>query len=61
MIGYSKMKVTGLEIKSGEIKQIELSLNPEVLETEEVVVTAEALKNTEISVLKIQQTTRWRR
>lgn len=55
MIGYSKLKVTGLEIISGETKQIELSLNPEVLETEEVVVTAEALKNTEISVLKIQQ------
>ena len=55
MIGYSKLTVTQLEVKPGENKKINISLISEALETEEVVVTAEALKNTEISVLKIQK------
>ena len=55
MIGYSKLTVTKLEIKPGDSKQLDLSLTSEALQTEEVVVTAEALKNTEVSVLKIQK------
>ena len=55
MLGYSKLIITGLEIKAGEEKQLNISLKSEALQTEDVVVTAEALKNTEVSVLKIQQ------
>ena len=55
MIGYSKLTVTDLQINPGENKKLDLSLVSEAVETEEVVVTAEALKNTETSVLKIQQ------
>jgi len=55
MIGYSKLTVTKLEVKPGDNKQLDFSLTSEALQTEEVVVTAEALKNTEVSVLKIQK------
>ena len=55
MIGYSKLTVTKLMIKPGDHKKLDISLTSEALQTEEVVVTAEALKNTETSVLKIQQ------
>ena len=55
MIGYSKYVVTEVEIKFGEQKKLELALVSEAIETDEVVITAEALKNTEVSVLKIQQ------
>ena len=55
MIGYSKFTVTDLKLNPGEQRQINLSLASEAFETEEVVVTAEALKNTETSVLKVQQ------
>jgi len=55
MIGYSKLTVTKLEIKPGDNKKLDISLTSEALQTEEVVVTAEALKNTEVSVLKIQK------
>ena len=56
MIGYSKLTVTDLQINPGENKKLDLSMVSEAVETEEVIVTAEALKNTETSVLKIQQT-----
>ncbi len=55
MIGYAKYTVTNLEIKPGELKKLDLALVSEAYETKEVVVTAETLKNTEVSVLKIQQ------
>ena len=55
MIGYSKYVVTEVAIKPGEQKKLELALVSEAIETDEVVITAEALKNTEVSVLKIQQ------
>jgi outer membrane receptor protein involved in Fe transport len=52
MIGYTKMKVENVKIPG----TLNVSLKPEILETAEVVVTAEALKTTEASVLKIQKT-----
>ena len=55
MIGYSKYTVTEIKLNPGEQKKLDLSLVSEAFETEEVVVTAEALKNTETSVLKVQQ------
>ena len=47
MIGYSKLTVTNLQVNSGENNKIDLALVPEAVETEEVVITAEALKNKE--------------
>jgi len=55
MIGYSKYTVTEIKLNPGEQRKLDLSLVSEAFETEEVVVTAEALKNTETSVLKVQQ------
>jgi len=55
MIGYSKYTVTQLKLNPGDEKKLNISLLSEAVETEEVVVTAEALKNTETSVLKVQQ------
>jgi TonB-dependent receptor len=55
MIGYSKITITELEIKSDEKKKLDIALIPEAFETDEVVITAEALRNTETSVLKIQK------
>ncbi len=51
MIGYSKLIVKNVKIP----QTLNVSLKPEILETAEVVVTAEALKTTEASVLKIQK------
>jgi TonB-dependent receptor len=55
MIGYSKITITELEIKSDEKKKLDIALVSEAFETDEVVITAEALRNTETSVLKIQK------
>jgi hypothetical protein len=55
MIGYSKLTVTNLKIAAGENNKIDLALTSEAVETEEVLITAEALKNSETSVLKIQK------
>jgi hypothetical protein len=55
MIGYSKLSVTQLEIKPGENKKLDLSLTPEIFETEEVVVTAQLLLNNEAGLLKNRQ------
>jgi len=55
MVGYTKITVSQLEIKADEQSKLYLSLVPEAFETEEVVVTADALKNLETSVLKIQK------
>lgn len=55
MIGYAKITITDLNVKSGESKKVDISLISEAFQTDEVVVTAEALRNTETSVLKIQK------
>ncbi len=55
MLGYSKYTVTEIKLNAGDEKKLDISLVSEAFETEEVVVSAEALKNTETSVLKVQQ------
>jgi hypothetical protein len=55
MIGYSKYKVTDLEIKPGEQKKLDLSLVSEAYETDEVVVTARMILNNEAALLKSRQ------
>ena len=55
MIGYARVQVTGVKITDKEIAEINFSMKPEVIVGEEVVVEAEALKNTEASLLKNRQ------
>ncbi len=50
-IGYTKVLIKDVNVPS----DLKITLKPEVLETDEVIVTAEALKTTETSVLKIQK------
>lgn len=54
-ISYQSVTVEGIEVKSGINSKIDIALIPASTELEEVVVTAEALKTTETSVLKIQK------
>lgn len=54
-ISYQTVTVESVEVKPGEDTKINISLEPASTELEEVVVTAEALKTTETSVLKIQK------
>lgn len=54
-ISYQTVTVESVEVKPGEDTKINISLDPASTELEEVVVTAEALKTTETSVLKIQK------
>jgi len=55
MIGYTKTRVTEVIVKIGEVTKLDVSLKPEVIETESVVVTAKAVKNTESALLKDRQ------
>lgn len=55
MIGFQKQVVTNVEIKPGETKQIDIILNTETYETEEVVISAKAVTNTEASLLAKRQ------
>ncbi|NWF89854.1 MAG: TonB-dependent receptor [Ignavibacteriaceae bacterium] len=57
-ISYISYKTTVIEnvmVKTGETTKIDVSLEPATTELDEVVITAEALKNTEYNVLKIQK------
>lgn len=54
-ISYQTVTVEGVEVKPSEDTKINILLDPASTELEEVVVTAEALKTTETSVLKIQK------
>lgn len=55
MIGYAKLKIKEIKITDNEEKKIDINLVPQVLETDEIVVTAQALTNTENSVLRLQK------
>lgn len=50
-IGYSKKTVTDVVVKADEVTKIDLTLATESFQTEEVVVTAKAIQNTEASLL----------
>ncbi len=51
MIGYAKSSVTGVEVKPGEVTNIEITLNSESFQTDEVVITAKALENNDAGLL----------
>ncbi len=54
-ISYQPVTVEDIQVKANQDTRINIGLNPASTELDEVVVTAEALKNTEASVLKIQK------
>lgn len=54
-IGFSKKKIAGIEVKAGQVQQLDFTLSMAVLEGQEVVVTAKAARNTEASLLKDRQ------
>ena len=55
MIGYSKKRIEGVQVEVGETTVIDFAIGMEVLEGQEVVVTAKAVKNTEAALLKDRQ------
>jgi hypothetical protein len=55
MVGYTKINVEQLELKPGDSKKLDLTLVSEAFQTDEVVVTAKMLENTEASLLKMRQ------
>lgn len=54
-LSYSTMTIDNIVVKAGEATSLEVELSPITTEVQEVVITAEALRNTETSVLKIQK------
>ena len=54
-IGYAKSTVTNVIVRASEITNIDVILKTEAFETEEVVVTAKMLSNTEASLLAKRQ------
>ena len=54
-ISYRSISIEKVIVKSNEDVKINVSLEPASTQLDEVVVTAEALKNTEANVLKIQK------
>ena len=54
-IGYAKQTVTGVEIKDGKTAKLDIVMKTESFETEEVIVAAEAVTNTEAALLAKRQ------
>ncbi len=55
MINYAELKITNFELKAGEVKKLDLSLKPEILTSEEVVVEARMILNNEATLLRERQ------
>ncbi len=55
MMGYSRIVISDVVVTANQVTKINVSLKPEVIETEEVVVTAKAIRNTEAILLKDRQ------
>ncbi|MEE4310574.1 MAG: TonB-dependent receptor [candidate division KSB1 bacterium] len=54
-MGYTETKITDVQVIAGDVTKVNASIKPEVLQAEEVVVTAKALRNTESVLLKDRQ------
>ena len=54
-IGYSRVRIEGVQIAAGQTESLNFTMAMEVLEGQEVVVTAKAVKNTEAALLKDRQ------
>ncbi|HDP98600.1 MAG TPA: TonB-dependent receptor [bacterium] len=55
MMGYSKIIITDVIVNAGKVTVINTSQKPEIIETEGVIVTAKAIRNTEAALLKDRQ------
>lgn len=55
MVGFAKKTVKDVEVKSNQPTEINIILSTQAIETEEVVITAKALNNTEASLLSKRQ------
>ncbi|MBD3225393.1 MAG: TonB-dependent receptor plug domain-containing protein [Caldithrix sp.] len=55
VVGYAQTQVTDVRVNAGETTKITVTVKPEILTTETVVVEAKALKNTEAALLKSRQ------
>jgi len=54
-LSYSTITIDNIVVKAGQATQLDVELSPITTEVQEVVINADALKNTETSVLKIQK------
>jgi outer membrane receptor for ferrienterochelin and colicin len=55
MIGYNKISVQKVVVQAGKTIRLDFSLQPEALSTEEVVVEAQAVRDTEATLLRERQ------
>jgi outer membrane receptor protein involved in Fe transport len=55
MIGYSKVRITEINLSNEEVLKLDISLKSETYETDEVLVTAKLLLNNEAGLLKNRQ------
>ena len=55
MVSYAKLTITDVVVKSGSIVKLNISLSSKAIETEEVIVTAKKVENSEASLLKLRQ------
>jgi outer membrane receptor protein involved in Fe transport len=54
-VGYQTQKVEGVIVKAGEVVVLDIRLKTESIGLEEVVVTAQAIKNNEVALLTMQR------
>ena len=54
-IGYETIEISGVQIKAGEITNLDSSIGPLSNELEEVIVKATTAENTEASILNVQK------
>jgi TonB-dependent receptor len=54
-IGFQQKTVTGVEVEAGQTAKIDLTLNPETEQLDEVIVTAEAARDSEAGLLRRRQ------
>jgi len=55
VVGYAETKINNVKILNNKITKLDISITPEILTTEVVVVEAKAVQNTEASLLKSRQ------
>ena len=55
LIGYAKTRIELVEIRNNNTSRLEIALQPECIKTQDVIVEARAIRNTEASLLKQRQ------
>ena len=54
-VGYQKVEIQSVTVKPGEVTKLDLSMQDESVMKDEIIVTADALSNTEAALLKERQ------